>query len=280
MGGRGSRYSRTRVTNLPPQQAASLLSQQPDEEEEDQQNAQNTNDGTQPIRDPQDLLEFFKQADTKAADAMLAQWRAEPLDQDNRQQDTDTQRFFNYIGWAAQTPEVLTETQYQQAYQQAGNPEQIYHSDNKYGPIGARQFAAQYMGNGYDFGGNQYRHYLSGGVHGDGTYFATSASESAYYGTSQFRGFLNSNARVITEAQLDSEYRKYSRKYPALAHVMNKLSTGYGNGYSGARSVFAAMLGYNVIDAKYHSGYLAVLNRGATTVSSQTKKATYGMRDW
>lgn len=253
---------------------------QNDTDDQNQQNANNPVDGTQRITDPKDLLEFFKQADDAAADAMLAQWRAEALDTDNRQQDTDTQRFFNYIGWAAETPEVLTETQYQQAYQQAGSPTQIYHSDQPFNGVGARQFAAQYMGNGFAFNGDQYRHFLSGGIHGDGTYFARSASESAYYGPSQFRGFLNSEARVISEAKLDSEWQKYSRQYPALRHVMNQLSTGYGNGYDGARSVFAAMLGYNVIDAQYHSGYMAVLNRKATTISSKTMRARPGMSDW
>lgn len=281
MGGRGSSYSRTRGT-VRLQLAGAPAQQQgnEDQQQQEQQTSQSPVDGTQRITDPQDLYNFFKQADNAAADAMLAQWRAEKLDTDNRQQDTDTQRFFNYIGWAAEEPEVLTEAQYQQAWQQAGKPAQMYHSDNPYNGVGARQFAAQYMGQGQNFAGDTYRHFLSGGVHGDGTYFADSARESAYYGTSQFRGFFNSNAKVITQAALDSQYQSDVKKYPALKHVMDKLSTGYGNGYSGARSVYAAMLGYNIIDASYHSGYYTVLNRNATTVSSKTKKATHGMANW
>ncbi len=280
MGGRGSRYSRTRGTMPLKVQLGGVPVQPQQDTDNDQQTTQSPVDGTQRITDPQDLLEFFKNADNKAADAMLAQWRAEPLDTDNRQQDTDTQRFFNYIGWAAEEPEVLTEAQYQQAWQQAGQPQQMYHADNPCGGVGARQFAAQYMGNGQNFAGDTYRHFLSGGIHGDGTYFADSAQESQFYGTSQFRGFYNSNAKIITEAQLDSTYRQMSRQYPALEHVMDQMSTGYGNGYSGARSVFAAMLGYNVIDATYHDGYYAVLNRKATTVSTKTKKTSRGMSDW
>lgn len=283
MGGRGSRYSRSTTTVR--MRLGQMLggAAQPDTDNNDDLNQpqpQGNVDGTQRITDPQQLLDFFKNADTKAADAMLAQWRAEPIDSDNRQQDTDTQRFFNYIGWAAQTPEVLSESQYQQAWQQAGSPTQIYHSDMPYGGVGARQFAAQYMGNGFAFNGDQYRHFLSGGIHGDGTYFARSASESASYGPSQFRGFLNSNAKVITENQLDSMYRTYSRQYPALGHVLDRMSAGYGSGYEGSKSVFAAMLGYNVIEATTHRGYLTVLNRGATTVSNKTKKARSGMSDW
>lgn len=264
---------------MPVMQPASPAQPQQDTDN-DQQTIQSPVDGTQRITDPEALYDFFKNADNAAADAMLAQWRAESLDTDNRQQNTDTQRFFNYIGWAAETPEVLTETQYQQALQQAGNPTQIYHTDAPYGGVGARQFAAQYMGNGYNFSGEQYRHFLSGGIHGDGTYFARSASNSASYGTSQFRGFLNRNAKVINEHTLDSRYQQDAKKYPALARVLSRMSSGYGGGWDGVKSVYAAMLGYNVIDAPHHAGYLAVLNRSATTVSSKTKKATYGMSNW
>ena len=253
-------------------------------DDDDQQNDDNQQpqqaDGTQRITDPQQLLEFFKSADNAAADAMLAQWRAEKLDNDNRQQDNDVQRFFNYIGWTADEPEVLDEASYQAAWQAAGQPTTFYHTDKPYGGVGARQFAAQFMGQGTDAAGNKYRHFLSGGIHGAGTYLAPSASNSAMYGTSQFRGFLNSNAKVISEANLDAKYQSFTKKYPALKHVINQMSTAYGNGYDEARSVFAAMLGYNTIDASYHSGYHAVLNRKAMTVSSQTKRASYGMPNW
>ena len=279
MGGRGSQSKRTAYSRILPQNMQQVT-QQEDEDTDDQDTDNATTGDIDKIRDPADILKYLMNTDTAGADAMLAQWRAETLDSDNRQQDTDTQRFFNYIGWAAEGPVALPEAQYQQAWQAEGKPTQIYHSDKPYNGVGARQFAAQYMGQGYNFAGEQYRHFLSGGVHGDGTYFATTADESSYYGTSQFRGFLNGNAKVITESKLDSEYRKYSQKYPALRHVMNRLSTGYGNGYNGARSVFAAMLGYNVIDATYHSGYSAVLNRKATTVSTKTVKASYGMANW
>ena len=280
MGGRGSTYSRTRGTTRIRIPLGGAPAQQQNDDQQQPQTTQSPVDGTQRITDPQDLYNFFKTADNAAADAMLAQWRAEALDTDNRQQDTDTQRFFNYIGWTAQEPEVLTEAQYQQAWQQAGQPVQMYHSDKPYNGVGARQFAAQYMGKGQNFAGDTYRHFLSGGVHGDGTYFADSARESAYYGSSQFRGFFNSNARIITQSDLDSRYSRDAQRYPALKRVIERLSTGYGNGYSGARSVYAAMLGYNIIDASYHSGYYTVLNRGATTVSTKTKKSSYNMSNW
>ena len=136
------------------------------------------------------------------------------------------------------------------------------------------------MGKGFDFAGNKYRHFFSGGIHGDGTYFARTASESASYGPSQFRGFLNSNAKVIDEHRLDRMWNTYSSQYPALAHAVRQMKAGYGGGWDGQKSVFAAMLGYNVIEATSHRGYLTVLNRSATTVSDKTKKARSGMSDW
>lgn len=277
MGGRGSRYSRLRERLRQP------VLQQTDQasttrQDTDTQNPGNV-DGTQRITDPADLLRFFEQADDAAADAMLAQWRAESIDTDGRQQDDDITRFFNYIGWTSNTPEVLTETQYQQVWQQQGQPDQMYHADNPFGGVGARQFAAQYMGNGYAFNGDQYRHYLSNGIYGNGTYFADSASGSAQYGTSQFRGFLNGNARIVTDSQLRRELQTFEQKHPSFSRVFNSMSGGYRWAEEDARiSVFAAMKGYNVIANGY--GYYTVLDRSATTVSSKTVRTRSGMADW
>lgn len=229
--------------------------------------------GQQPttnLRDPQALYEFFKTADNEAADAMLAEWRKEELDPDNRQQDTDTQRFFNYIGWTSDTPEVLSELQFREAWKEAGEPRRIYHSDDPYNGIDASQFAMQYAGSGTSTDGTVYRQYLSGGSFGDGTYFASRAVEATHYGRNQFRGFFNSNAHVITRADLDARYESDIKRYPALERVITRMTTGYGNGYRGARSAYAAMLGYNVIDAGF--GYFTVLNRSATTISNRMRE--------
>ena len=117
------------------------------------------------------------------------------------------------------------------------------------------------------------------------TYFANTASSSAGYGTSQFRGFLNSNARVIDENTLDRQMRAYEASHPAFAHVVNQMTTGYsprmGGNRNGLKSMFAAMLGYNVIrESSSFDPYTTVLNRKAVTVSSKTKRARYGMSDW
>lgn len=247
-----------------------------------QQNAQSSVDGTQRITDPQALYSFFEQADDAAADAMLAQWQAEPLDPDGRQYDNDSNRFFNYIGWTSNVPEVLTESEYQQALQREGNPEQLYHADQPYNGVGARQFAAQFMGQGYAFNGQQYRQYVSQGIHGDGTYFAPNANDSAGYGTSQFRGFLNSNARTVDESTLRNELHAFEQKHPSFSRVLDRMSGGYGGqgDRDGLLSIFAAMKGYNAIRATYHAGYVALLDRKALTMSSKTQKTKRGMPNW
>lgn len=269
MGGRGARYVR---------KAPALPRLQPEQHEQNTVE-QSSVDGTQRITDPQELLNFFENADDSAADAMLAQWRAEAIDSDNRQQDDDITRFFNYIGWTSNVPEVLTETQYQQVWQQQGRPTQIYHSDYPYGGTGARQFAAQYMGQSFSFSGEQYRQYLSNGIYGNGTYFADSASDSAVYGTSQFRGFLNGNARIVRDSQLRSELATFEKNHPAFSRMFNSMRGGYsGSDYDARISVFAAMKGYNVVANGY--GYFTVLDRSATTVSSKTVKTRSSMANW
>lgn len=277
MGGRGSSFKRTRY--VPP--VSPVIAPAPQQDSGPDQDTLNTGnvDGTQRITDPAELLNFFEQADDTAANAMLSQWRAEAIDGDGRQQDDDITRFFNYIGWTSNTPEVLTETQYQQAWQQQGQPDQMYHADRPFGGVGARQFAAQYMGNGYSFSGEQYRHYLSNGIHGNGTYFADSASGSQPYGTSQFRGFFNGNAKIVRESQLRSELATFERNHPAFSRMFNSMTGGYSHSQEDARiSVFAAMKGYNVIADGY--GYYTVLDRSATTVSSKTVRTYSGMKDW
>ncbi len=284
MGGRGSRYSRTRGT-MPLKVQLGGVPVQPQQNDDQQQQplqaTQNPVDGAQRITDPEALYDFFDRAanDDNAVNAMLSQWRAEAIDIDGRQQDDDITRFFNYIGWTSNLPDVMTENQYQQAWQQAGQPQQMYHADRPAGGVGARQFAAQYMGNGYAFNGTQYRHYLSNGYYGNGTYFATTASESAGYGSSQFRGFLNSKAKIGSYSQLSSELSTFRRTHPAFNRMFNKLTGGYsGSTEQAAVSIWAAMRGYNVI----HNGwdYYTVLDRSVTTVSNKTVHSHMGMKDW
>lgn len=229
---------------------------------------------------PEEMLDFLKNATAQEADQWLDAIRNTPIDGDGKQEDNDVTRFLNAIGWTEHLPEVLTENAYQQAIVQAGNPTQLYHSDKPYGGTGARQFTAQFLGAATDFSGTPYRQYVSGGVYGDATYFADSASDSAYYGTSQVHGFLNSNAKVITSSALRAKVHALESKYPAFKRVFSQMGGKAGYAPSDSRlSVAAAMLGYNVIDAN-GGGYYAVIDRSAVTVSNKTVRARPGMRDW
>ena len=221
--------------------------------------------------------DYFDTADYEQAQAALDEWNRERMDADNRSNDTPIQRFFHNIGWSDNTPEVMDEQQYQAAWRAAGQPQQWYHADNDAGGATAQDFANQFFGRGYDFAGNQYRHYVSNGVFGDGTYFANSARGSANYGSNQFRGFLNKNARVISFSRLQNEYNKYANSHPGFKQMM---STVYGGYYDSDEklSIFAAMRGYNVISNG--RGYIAVLDRRAVTVSDQQRRTRNNMYNW
>lgn len=223
---------------------------------------------------PEQYYDYFQTADYNQAMQVLNMWRQERMDADNRSNDYDIQRFFHSVGWSEHTPEVLDEQQYQQAWQAAGRPEQLYHADDDHGGATAEQFAQQFFGRDRDANGNTYRHYISNGVYGGGTYFANSASDSAGYGRNQFRGFLNSNARQISFRQLSRDYQAYVNAHPAFGRMMRNVTAGYG-GYDEKLSIFAAMRGYNVISNGY--GYYVVLDRRAITVSTQ-QRATHRIR--
>lgn len=93
---------------------------------------------------------------------------------DGDQQNSDTQRFFNAIGWAERKPTVVGEQAYENARKKA-NAKSWYHTDDTTpGVRDASKFSKQYMGSG--------RQFLSGGIHGDGTYWADSSNGSWSYG--------------------------------------------------------------------------------------------------
>ena len=180
---------------------------------------------------------------------------------DPNQQNTDTQRFFNAIGWTDHLPRVLSEAQFEGAIRQVPHAIRLFHTDDTTAVASdARVFADQFMGAGKQF--------LSGGIHGDGTYFAKESYDSWGYGGSrnatQFKAFLSSRAKVINEFTLDSMVSKFKRSHPQAYHklVNHRGVSGYG-GIDSAKSIIAAMYGYNVIQGYYYT----VLDRSAVTVS-------------
>lgn len=194
---------------------------------------------------------------------------------DADQQDADTQRFFNSIGWADRQPRVLDEAHFEGARKAAGK-ESLFHTDAPMGQVAdAKVFADQFMGKG--------RHFLSGGYHGDGTYFATDSSDSWNYGhgsprANQFKAFLSSRAKVITQPALMTKMDTWARSHPQGYQALVNCSQGYfsrgADTRGGSMSIFAAMLGYNVIKT---SCYYTVLDRSAITCCKRTKH--YGDAD-
>lgn len=227
-------------------------------------------------RTPQEWMTYFNTADDAQARAALNEWRRERMDADNRSNDTDVQRFFHNIGWSENTPEVLDERQYQAAVRAAGNPTQLYHADRAAGGVTAQQFAEQYFGTARDANGTPYRHYVSNGYYGGGTYFAEKARDSAFYGNNQFRGFLNNKARVVDYRTLNRQYNDYAARHPSFERMVGRMKAGYG-GREEKLSVFAAMQGYNVIR---RNNYYVILDRSATTVSSRTRNTGMIRGNW
>ena len=144
----------------------------------------------------------------------------------------------------------------------------LFHTDGTRPHLGvpdARVYADQFMK------GKQFQ---SGGVHGDGAYFACSADISWGYGfgekSTQFRAVLNDKAKVISENRLDTMIASWKRKHPkAYRKLTNCGQAYYGKNSgttSGVRSVFAAMFGYNVIRSSQAGGTYTIPNRSVLTV--------------
>lgn len=198
---------------------------------------------------------------------------------DDNQQNTDTQRFFNAIGWSDRKPQVLGESAYETA-RSAARAKSWYHTDDvspRHGVSDASTYSKQYMGAG--------RQFLSGGIHGDGTYWADTSMDSWFYGShpraTQIKGFFNTKTRSISERSLDTQIAQWRHAHPRAYQKIVNSQGGYGSGLDGTRSVFAAMFGYNVIEYA-SSGYRTVLDRSATTVSSTYKyrAGTNTQRNW
>lgn len=225
-----------------------------------------------------DLAAFNKLSDDDMADILteIDQYESDDDLKWRQLRPTDTQRFFNQIGWADEKPLVLDDKAYEAARTAAG-ADSLYHTDAPYGSLSTKRMLDQFRK------GTQY---LSGGVHGDGTYLANWASDSWSYGNGdptarQQKMFLNKNAKVVSERVLYQQIRSWADTHPKSYAALNRMSQEYkakgaGNSIDGSQSVFAAMLGYNVIK---HGGYYAVLNRKAVTVA-KSHKIYSKLTDW
>ena len=216
-------------------------------------------------------MQALAQKSGAAADQQLTDMLKEAISSkvkvDSNQQDTDTQRFINSTGIADKKPVVVRSEKALENYKFLGETfgEYLYHTDAPEGSVrDAKVFGDQYMTG---------RMYNSSGVHGDGAYFANSSESSWSYGYSankayQIKGMLNSNAKMITQPDLEKKMKDFRKSHPKAYMLVKNMSTGYGD-TTGSLSVYAQLFGYNVI--KYDLGwrgrsYYTICDRSATTV--------------
>lgn len=228
-------------------------------------------------------LRALAQKSGTKADRELAQAVEQAYTQtkpDADQNDTQTQAFFNAIGWADNKPTVVATEQALEVEKFLGNVngQYFYHTDAPEGAVAdAKVFADQQLDG---------RHFLSNGIHGDGTYWSNDVDDSWRYGhymtnSYQIKGMLNTNAKVIKEGALDKKIDAFRRSHPG---AYNAIIAMYAKKGSSRKSVFAALFGYNVIEARQGGhDYLAVLDRSATTVVRQgihRKDYDSGAKEW
>jgi hypothetical protein len=115
--------------------------------------------------------------------------------------------------------------------------------------------------------------YHGNGIHGDGLYFSDSLAGSRAYGNTTRKtmtGVLNSNARVVSESKLQSEYDSYVQTHPQTRRAL-----GFAKSKSShdSMSQFALIRGYNVITSGGGGGetYYTVLDRKALTMTRTLK---------
>lgn len=179
-----------------------------------------------------------------------------------KQQDLDTQRFFNALGWTEHSTDLIHGSAAFKQAAAAANAKILYHADKAKPGVDPAKTTKQYMS-------KTERQFLSSGIHGDGTYYAETSSESWSYGrtpgSAQIRSFLNSKAKVIDESILYSYVKQFKVTRPIAYNKLFHYSQDYqktGRTTDGILSIIAAMHGYNVIKA---DDYYTVLDRSATT---------------
>ena len=215
------------------------------------------------------LSVFVKLSDSDMTSALSSAF-AQAID--SNQNDTDTQRFFNAIGWSDRKPMILGNERFEQLRNKNGAIT-LYHTDKpSIDSEDSEIYAEQFMSKGAD----NCRQYICNGKHGDGTYFSNSSEGAWAYGAwkpeaTQFKAFLNSNAKLISEEELDDLVEQFAVTHPETYQTLYNCKQGYGSGSTeGIKSIIAAMNGYNVILSDgFLSGneqYFTVLDRSAVTV--------------
>ena len=127
------------------------------------------------------------------------------------------------------------------------------------------QIAQMWLSDPYNYIGGKH----GGQAYGAGAYFDMNGGGRTGYGsgsTTLYTGVLNpKTARVITDGALNRKASQWKQTHPKADAMLKKLANK-GNGWgNGDLSLYAIMLGYNVIKAS-HGGYHNVIDRSAMVI--------------
>ena len=251
MGGRGSSAAGSQGVHTPAAQPAP-----PPQTRAQQLMAQVAADPT--------ALASLSDADAQTVVQSVAQL---PIVKNGTQEDSFMQRWLNHIGFTAGKPRVLDERSFNAAARNSGATV-LYHADAPHGGTPSGTFVQQLL--------TGPTMYAAGGIYGDGTYWATSASASASYGGStgtQVKGFISkTRGRVAGPTEARKALAAFKNSHPKTwAWLQRNAKTKPG--YSPSESLTAMALtaaGYNAYD----------FDRSTLTLCSKTRKARGVTRNW
>ena len=216
-------------------------------------------------------LASMSDADARTVVQAVAQL---PIATDGTQEDSFVQRWLNHIGFTAGKPRVLDERSFNAAARNSGATV-LYHTDDSHGSTPSSTFAQQLL--------TGPAMYASGGIYGDGTYWATSARNSASYGLvagTQVKGFISkTRGRIARGTAADNAVNSFRNSHP-ITWAWLRANAKTKPGYSPTESIATLALtaaGYNAYDA---GSYKVTFDRSALTICSKTRKASTVTRNW
>lgn len=218
---------------------------------------------------------LMQMSDQDALDTVKA-IEKQPIAKDGTENDTFIQRYLNVTGLSSGKPQLLDDISYGKARRKVKQVS-MYHADREPNAKLAETHNKQIQSGSTMFSAN--------GYYGAGIYWAWgSASESAEYGRNQVKGFLNSNAKVVTTRQLSTMKQQFKLSHPKTYAYLINVKSGYGSLSETFNSFVAASNGYNVIQQGSNRSpgtYMVTLDRSTLTMSSKIiKNASTGMANW
>ncbi len=226
--------------------------------------------------------------------------KEQPVDGD--QSNSMSTRFFNVLGWAANTPEIVSDSEITMRAFESPVPAVMYHCINTVGANTDAMTETRQL-----YGQEGQRQFYSNGMYGKGTYMGAlkvhmdedNLGEPVHEGKTeddvqqhlwssygnkpgavQVKMCLNGNAKVIGSADVTKMARDYIQQFfPNLYSQISESRFAGNQGNTSARfgsqelSMFAALLGYNTIKGAMGTmdgsiDYFVTFDRGALCISN------------